>query len=255
MVLRARFEVLKIAPLATLFAFMVGITLGPARGLLRRAARYGHHLHCEPRARLPGDLAVLPAGDTRRSWRRVCPTTCRWSCSSSPLAFSWCCSTRATDTAAVAQHHRPRSCWCWAGLPISRSSRTRPMRRLPDAVPALARGAGPVRCGRQPADRLRLGGLRELAHGLPDRPGQSCSTSRRAITCCGPDLAARGHGTFHAVGNPARTRAGPLIVDFCLRIGYTTILFGNARFLRPSASAPESPRLGNRRSTRGGRPF
>ena len=76
-------SVMVIAPLATLFAYMVGITLGPAGGLLRRLARHGAVLPRQPGARLPGDPAVLPAGDARdprdaRSparWRRCCSSS------------------------------------------------------------------------------------------------------------------------------------------------------------------------------------
>jgi hypothetical protein len=42
---------------------------GPARGLFRRQARHRDHLHRQPRAGLPGDPAVLPAGDARNRRR------------------------------------------------------------------------------------------------------------------------------------------------------------------------------------------
>ncbi len=49
------------------------------------------------------------------------------------------------------------------------------------------------------------------------------------------------------MGDPAQ-RPGPLIVDFCLRIGYTTILLGTLGFFGLGLS-PESP-TGARPSTR-----
>ena len=57
---KGAWEVIKIAPMAAVFAFMVGITLGPACRLLRRPA--GHHpvLCCQPDPGVPGDPAVLP---------------------------------------------------------------------------------------------------------------------------------------------------------------------------------------------------
>ena len=63
---------------------------------------------------------------------------------------------RLPDTAAVAQHHRLDRAGAGRDWPISRSSRTASDARLPTLFPPLARGAGPVRCARQPADRPRL---------------------------------------------------------------------------------------------------
>ena len=55
---RAPWEVMKIAPFATLFAFMVGITPGTAGRLLPRPARHGSVVHWPIRSRLPGDPAL-----------------------------------------------------------------------------------------------------------------------------------------------------------------------------------------------------
>jgi peptide/nickel transport system permease protein len=62
-------EVLKITPAATLFAFMVGVTLGLPAGYFGGKLDTFDHLHRQPRAGLPGDPAVLPAGDARNRRR------------------------------------------------------------------------------------------------------------------------------------------------------------------------------------------
>ena len=58
-------SVMVIAPLATLFAYMVGITLGLPAGYFGGWLDTVLSLPRQPRARLPGDPAVLPAGHAR----------------------------------------------------------------------------------------------------------------------------------------------------------------------------------------------
>jgi peptide/nickel transport system permease protein len=79
--------VVQIAPLATLFAFMVGITLGLPAGYYGGKLDTSCHLPRQPDPGLPGDPAVLPAGDTGDRRRGRAATTWRWCCSSSRMIF------------------------------------------------------------------------------------------------------------------------------------------------------------------------
>ena len=70
--------VMAIAPLATLFAYMIGITLGLPAGYIGGLVRHGAELPRQPGAGVSGDPALLPPGDagdprrrrSRRPWRR-----------------------------------------------------------------------------------------------------------------------------------------------------------------------------------------
>jgi peptide/nickel transport system permease protein len=75
-------------PAATLFAFMVGITLGlPAGYFGGRLDTVAQSSSPTSIAGLPGDLAVLPAGHAGDRRRPACHSTWRWSCSYFPLVF------------------------------------------------------------------------------------------------------------------------------------------------------------------------
>jgi peptide/nickel transport system permease protein len=108
----------------------------------------------------------------------------------------------------------------------------------------LVFNADPVRHRRDPAQRAQhLRGRR-----LRPRPASSAScaacrwTSRRATMWRLPRPAARAPGTS-CCGRVLPNARGPLIVDVCLRIGYTTILLGTLGYFGLGL-APESPDWG-----------
>jgi hypothetical protein len=78
---------------------------------------------------------------------------------------------------------------------------------LPLSFPALARGARSLRHPGQPADRLRVGGLRELAHRLPDRAGHRSRHQDAGLRGRGANPRARARGTS-CCGRSCPTRAG-----------------------------------------------
>ncbi len=82
-IVKGAFVVVQIAPLATLFAFMVGITLGLPAGYYGGRLDVILELPCEPDPRVSRDPALLSAGHARDHGRWACRTIWRRCCFSS----------------------------------------------------------------------------------------------------------------------------------------------------------------------------
>ena len=109
MVMGAR-QVLTIAPAATAFAFMVGITLGLPAGYFGGKLDTVAVVPRQPRAGLPGDPAVLPAGHAGnprhrhpdRIWRPCCSSS---RSSSSAILFNSRFFTNPPQAQPLCRHH------------------------------------------------------------------------------------------------------------------------------------------------------
>ncbi len=87
-----------------------------------------------------------------------------------------------------------------------------------------------------------VGGLRQRAHRVPYRARHRAGYHSRDYVAAGQT---RGEGPWYIMLWEILPNArGPLIVDFCLRIGYTTILLGTLGFFGLGV-APESPDWGS----------
>ena len=74
-----------------------------------------------------------------------------------------------------------------------------------------------------------VGGLRKLAHSFRIVRGLALDIKTRDYVAAGQT---RGEGPWYIMLWEILPNArGPLIVDFCLRIGYTTILLGTSASL------------------------
>ena len=208
--------VLAIAPAATIFAFMVGITLGLPAGYYGRRLDTVlsflanlvlafpvillFYLLVTPEVRstgiplwLAGVLFLFPI-------IFLCTLfTSRYSEQKNKLMWIW------------RSNHRARLLGVF-GIGLQRRSAWR------------------VLHGPQPAQYLRGGGVRELAHGVPYRSRPDDRYQNAGLCGGGPDPW-REQPWYIMLWEVLPNARGPLIVDFCLRIGYTTILS------EPSASS------------------
>ena len=221
--------VMAIAPLATLFAYMIGITLGLPAGYIGGLVRHGAELPRQPGAGVPGDPALLPPGHARDP-----PDRDPGDHGGGLLHLSRWSSSRSSSGAASATGRR---CSGSTSLPV-----------------ILVGGFG----------YLGLTGIWDPTGLLRMQPNTlniflavvfiTSPTVFRIVRGLTLDIKTRDYVAA------AQTRGerpwyimmweilpnarGPLIVDACLRIGYTTILLGTLGFFGLGVS-PESPDWGS----------
>ncbi len=227
---------------ATAFALMVGITLGLPAGYYGGRIDFVPVVPRQSRARLPGHPAVLPAGDagnhaTLSLRQLVQPATGI----GAPIP-------RGLGVLPVPDHllHARSS------TPASRTGRSgsivllgahAPDRRLGLYRPRLQRR--PVRASSRSTPTSSTSSWRwcfaSSARRVPHRarPHHGHQDAR----LCGGGADARREPWYIMLWEILPNARGPLIVDACLRIGYTTILLGTLGYFGLGL-APESPDWG-----------
>ncbi len=236
-VIKGAWVVVQIAPLATLFAFMVGITLGLPAGYYGGRLDTILSLPCQPDPGLPGDPAVLPAGDAgdRRDRHSqlhgdgAVRLPDRLRRHPAELALSH----PAEDPHAAADRRAGRDD---LALPVA------------DLVQAAARSTS---CPRWLDGFDMPGGILVVFVSVVfvNSPTVFRIVRGLALDIKTRDYVAaaqtRGEGPWYIMLWEILPNArGPLIVDFCLRIGYTTILLGTLGFFGLGLP-PESPDWGS----------